>query len=435
MNTLALRPFATRLALLLSNRRGHLVALLCMYVLLAVEYHRFVYGFFSLCMGFQFGANPVAVVGGVLMLMAVVGLLFVQRPPNDRLYTLGLVVALLLCLPQIVMYQFGCISIFGSLYSLLFLALLVTPVLQVPSFAWPKIPQSVQCWALPLLCVLAFIPFVVTYGLPRDYSVFSLSEHIYDVRQSVASAGNIFTAYLQGPLYRVLLPLLLLMGLVQFRRRWWMVLLAAVLVLLLFMINPEKSILFSLGIVLICACFQSFEAKGGMLLYALLGVALMTVLLNLVTGNLMAESIVVRRLYFIPVLVSDAYFNFFDHSPLFLSHSWLSPLFDYPYDVEPSFLIGDIMYGRTTINCNTGFIADGFMNFGHLGAALFVVLAAALLHFIDSSDYDARYFGLVFLLLQTMVNSAFFTTLLTHGGFLLLVAFLFLVPKGRRSLC
>jgi hypothetical protein len=58
-----------------------------------------------------------------------------------------------------------------------------------------------------------------------------------------------------------------------------------------------------------------------------------------------------------------------------------------------------------------------------------------LIRFVDSTDYDSRYVGLVAVLMLTFLNGALFTTLLTHGGLLLIVAFFFLVPAetGRGS--
>lgn len=422
--------FDDKLSHLLANRRGHLCGLLLFYLILFVEYYRFVYGYFSLRMGFEFAFDPVRVLIGFGM-VALLLMLISWRSTSDRLYVVTVVVALLCCFPQIVMYQIGNSSPFGSIYSLLLIVLLVVPSLRLPRIASPRFSARRNIGVLLIITLLALVPFFVAYGLPTDFSVFGLDEHIYEVRQK--AVGSLFTAYLQGPLCKVLLPLLLLFGLENVRKRWMLFLVGLVGMLYLFMVNPEKSIFFSIFVVLVCYFFKDCYAKAGLLIYSLLALCVVSVLLNLFTGHLLAESIIIRRLFFIPALVTDAYFAFFDGAPVMLSHSFLGSVFEYPYNVEPSHLIGQMMYGRSTINCNTGIIADGFMNFGHIGALLFVAMTAFVFHFVEACDYDSRYFGLVFLMVFTFLNSAFFTTLLTHGGLVLMAVFLLVVPKRDKS--
>lgn len=417
-----------KLSHLLANRRGHLLGLLAFYLLLFVEYYRFVYGCFSMRMGFAFSFDPVKVLVGFCM-VAVLLMLLSSRSLSDRLYAVSVVVTLLACLPQIVMYQLGGCSPFGAIYSLLLLLLLTIPSMRLPQLPSPRISEKCSVILVTLLTVLALVPFLWAYGLPTDLSVFALDEHIYEVRQEASQQGSLLTAYLQGPLGKVLLPLMMLLSIGNVKKRWPLLLIGLVGMLYLFMVNPEKSIFFSVFVVLACYLFRDCYAKAGLLIYCLLAVCVLSVLVRLLTGSLMAESIVVRRLFFIPSLVTEAYFEFFAETPVCLSHSFLGSFFEYPYAVEPSHLVGQMMYGRSTINCNTGIIADGFMNFGHIGAAIFVSMTAFVLHLVEACDYDSRYFGLVFLLVFTFLNSAFFTTLLTHGGLFLLLMMLFIVPR------
>lgn len=423
------KAWGERLSQLLANRRGHLFGLLAFYLLLFVEYYRFVYGSFSLRMGFAFAFDPVRVLIGFGM-VALLLVMLSLRSSSDRMYAVSVVVALLSCLPQIVLYQLGGSSPFGSLYALLLLLLLAIPALKIPRLRVPKISAGRSVGILLILTLLSLVPFFVAYGLPTDLSVFAMDGHIYETRREAVQQGTLLTAYLQGPLCKVLLPLMMLFGIGDVRKRWSLLLVGLAGMLYLFMSNPEKSIFFSVFIVLACYLFRDCYAKAGMLIYGLLAVCVLSVLVHLFTGSLMAESIVVRRLFFIPALVTEAYFAFFAGDPVCLSHSVLGSLIEYPYAVEPSHLVGQMMYGRSTINCNTGIIADGFMNFGHIGALLFVAMTAFVLHLVEACDYDSRFFGLVFLLLYTFLNSAFFTTLLTHGGLFLLLVLLFFSIKN-----
>lgn len=419
----------SRLRSALSSVRLHAGALFLLYVLLLVEYVRFVGANYFQLMGFDVRVSPLPVFVGFLMLVFLFLALFHYNRASHRQYALALIVTVLFCVPQIIMFQVGHSTIFGPLYSLLFLLLLLLPCgrrLVVPY----KVPSRFLVWLLPAAVVLAMVPFFVTYGLPRDLSVLSLSQHTYDVRAHAVAQGNISTNYLKGPLVNVLIPLLLVAGLSIQKKRWILPLVAVLALSYLFFVSPQKSILFSIIVVLMSYPFRNCATKAGVFLYGLLLACVGSVALNLLTGNMLAESIVVRRLFFIPVLVCDQYFAFFQGHPMLLSHSFLSHFFAYPYALDPSHLIGYMMYDRTITSCNTGIVADGFMNFGHLGAFLFVLLGAAVLRFVDAVDYDSRYFGLVVLLLFSFLNGALFTALLTHGGLALILSVLFVIPSN-----
>ena len=162
-----------RLPQLLANRRGHVAALALFYLLLSVEYYRFVYGCFSLRMGFQFGYTPVTLLVG-FFLMVLLGLVLYFMPErDDNRYAVSMIVGLLGCIPQTILYQIGQASIFGSLYALLFVVLLSIPSLRIPPFRLSRLSEGRRLWLVALLCVVAMLPFVLNYGLPRDLSVLS----------------------------------------------------------------------------------------------------------------------------------------------------------------------------------------------------------------------------------------------------------------------
>lgn len=416
---------------ILASRTLHAIAFVMLYLLLLVEYYRFVYGYFFSIMGFDFQLLHLPFIEGLLLLLFLGGILFYVPSKSGRLYFLSLFASLLFCLPQIIMFQIGKASPWGAIYSVLLVVLLQSPILRLPQFRIARVGDRTQRWLMPALAAAAMIPFVLSYGFHFDFSLFSLGSNTYDRRAEAVAAGNIFTAYLMGPLCKVMLPMLLLWGMLYLRRYWWAALLAMSCMLYLFMVSPQKSILFSIAIVILCGFFKDAFVKSGVLLLGVLALCAGVVLLNVATGHVMAESIVVRRLFFIPALVTDSYFAFFDHHPILLSHSFLHHFFEYPYTLDPSHLIGKMMYNRSITSCNTGIVADGFMNFGHLGAIFFVFIGAFLFHLMESVDYDSRYLGLVVLLLFAFLNGALFTSLLTHGGWLLLLVVLFFIPRRK----
>ena len=419
----------------LQNRTGHLVAFVLLYALLLVEYVRFVYANYS-TKGFELSVRPATVIIGLLLVALASLWLFVwsrgggahaKAADGGYMYVLSLFVAVAFFLPSVVMYQVGGTTLWLPVYSLLFVFLLSAPFLQLPELRTPKVGCKVQRWLLPAMALLMLVPFIVAYRADIDWSVFTMGSNTYEVRSEANIKGNLLTAYLLGPLVKVILPLLIVYG---FKQRHPVVWAPGILMMLyIFAVNPQKTILISVFVVVIFYCFDSYKSKAGVLIYGFLAVCALSALLNIVTGNLMVESIAVRRMFFIPVQVADCYFSFFKGAPLLLSHSFLGCFFDYPYAVEPANLIGSVMYGREVTHCNTGVIADGYMNFGHLGALLFVTIAAAVVRFLESLKLDPAYMGLSLLLVFTFLNGALFTTMLTHGGWALLLSAMFLIPK------
>ena len=189
-----------------SSRGGQMAAFAAMYVLLAVEYYRFVYVNYYYLMGFDFRLEPVAVVAGFFMLAVAMAAMFLLPGEEKGSYALSMLVALLLCLPSTVMYQFGGVSVFVPLYALLFLLLLRTPLLDMGRWRLPRLPVRYQRYLLPALCLLCLLPFPLAYGLEGiDLSLLTMGEETYDVRAAVSERDTLLTAYLMGPLRMVLL--------------------------------------------------------------------------------------------------------------------------------------------------------------------------------------------------------------------------------------
>ena len=195
----------------------------------------------------------------------------------------------------------------------------------------------------------------------------------------------------------------------------------------IFAANPHKALFLSIFLIVAFYIFDNYKAKAGLILSGILFLILASIIVSITTGNILAESIFVRRMFFIPVQICNGCFDFYNGNPIYLSHSVLSNFSDYPYSVEPAFLMGDYMFGKPNMSCNTGIIADGFMNFGHIGSILFVMVTAVIIKFIESLNIDKTYFGIIIAFVMLFLNSALLTSLLTHGGlFFILILMFFL---------
>lgn len=411
---------------LLSNWRLHacLMAVFCF--IMTMEYVGLAYNQYCY-MGFDFMVTPERVIGGLLFLTICGTALFVNKVASAFLYLTGICIGLFLCIPSAIMYTIGGISIWPPLYSTLLLLLIVDNRLRFPKYKNKQVSHKCQVIILAVAVLLFTIPFVIKYGLPTNFKVFSLGHEVYDARAVANSKANFITNYLFSPLGKVLLPTILIMGLLH--KDWKITLLAVGAMLYLFMVNPHKSVLFSIPIAIAFVFFKRYETKTGAFLLLMVIVLILTVMARVLMNNVLPESILVRRGFFLPTLISDNYFSFFEHNNLTLSHSVMKGFLTYPYELDPAHLMGFMMHEQSITSCNTGIIADGYMNFGHVGVLLWILIVVLLFKYIDSLGVCSAYFGVIFIFLYTLTNSALLTSLLTHGGFVLLLILTFLVER------
>lgn len=407
-----------------SNRHFHLLAFIFFYLLLIYEYIHFVTPIFS-DKGFLLKPETNRIILGVILFIVLSTILFLFNNSSKFIYALSLFAGMSFSTPSIIMYQLSDINLLIPILSIIFIFFLTSKYLNFPTIKISKLKFNQQKYIILILAILLIIPFIVTYGVTLNKNVFSLGKEIYDVRADAYINSNLFTAYAFGPLTKVLLPCLIIYGILQKDRLLWIT--GIVLMLYIFMVNPHKSVLFSIFVIIVFAFFKDYNIKASIMIIGIIAIIVLSIFFSMTTGNILPESIFVRRMFFLPVLICDEYFSFFNNNHIYLSHSVLSPFFEYPYDLEPAFLMGKHIFNNPNTSCNTGIISDGFMNFGIIGSLVFSFLAAIIIRFLDSLKMHHSFFGISFLYLILFLNSALFTILLTHGAlFFIIIGFLFL---------
>ncbi len=414
---------------ILSNKNLHLIGFLLFYIILTYEYFSFIIPYFEE-KGFILDIVFEKSVFGFIVLGILIIKIFFIKQPSGFIYTLSIFVGMGFCIPSIIMYQFAGITIWVPLLSTFFVIILTSKFLNFPHIKSINLKFSDQKYILMGLTIIMIIPFISTYGLNINKNVFSFGSEIYDIRASAKSQSTILTSYFFGQLTKVLLPSLIVYGLLRKNKLLWIT--GIILMLYIFMINPHKSVFLSIFVVLAFFLFKNYYSKAGLMISGIIGVLILTFIFTKTTGNILPESIFVRRMFFLPVYISDNYFTFFNDNHVMLSHSILSPFFDYPYDLDPAFLMGDYIYNKPGTSCNTGIIGDGYMNFGIIGTIIFSIIAAIILRFLDSLNMHHSFFGISFLFLVLFMNSALFTILLTHGGILFMIIGLFFFKNTNK---
>ncbi|MBC7080577.1 MAG: hypothetical protein H5T42_08960 [Methanothrix sp.] len=204
------------------------------------------------------------------------------------------------------------------------------------------------------------------------------------------------------------------------RRTWWLVAAAVAASLFLFGMVGVKAYLFAPA--LAGGVYFLWHRRHG-LFYVIGGVTVLVIasyLLFLVSGNHLAPSLLVRRLFFVPAANHLIYYDFFsqpDHPFVMLSNSILEGVVPYPYEMPMVRMIAWEYWGRD-FSPNVGYLGDAFAQFGFMGMFLFSMLLGLFLRIVDS--IGARLpTNLVAAVVATstmaLTNSALFTSLLTHG--------------------
>ena len=217
------------------------------------------------------------------------------------------------------------------------------------------------------------------------------------------------------------------------RRNYWLISFACVAQLLIFGMTGHKS--FLLAPALAGGVYLIWRTRNA-LFYIFGGAAVLVLasyLLFLISGNHLAPSILIRRLFFVPAGNHLIYYDFFSQPEnpfVMLSNSILAPFVRYPYDMPLTRVISWAYWGRD-FSPNVGYLGDAFAHFGFMGMFLFSIILGLFLRVVDSVGSRLPT-NLVAAVMATpamaLTNSALFTSLLTHG---LILATILLWLMGR----
>jgi len=285
-----------------------------------------------------------------------------------------------------------------------------------------------------------FIYLLTIFG-----SYFQLAdfEGIYAVRSSssdlIEASGSSFAGYAQMWLSGFILPFLFSVGV--FRRRWGFIAIAVAGYLYLLGIGGSKSNM--LAIVYLSAIYflvrTGGKNAGVKIAICFAGLLLFPTILGLTgeageTINKWYLAIIHSRIFCIPQLSIGQYYNFFESHPLtYGSHiSGINLLVTYPYDMDVPRTIGRYFYdAELTANVNM-WAQDGIASFGLIGIPIVSAIAALIFWFFDSIArlHDPRFVTVALgNIALSFANISVFTTIVSAGFFLLIIALYFFTKE------
>lgn len=324
------------------------------------------------------------------------------------------VFTLLMIIPNLIIFEFipdtpilinlGLIFFVIFYYSLSFIYIplnIKTPLLSI----------NYKVIFIALLAILMFVPFIFVYGFDLHFNAFNYDE-IYKIRKISPLKETLFTDYFFPWLVKVIVPIGMIMSL-KYRKKYLLVVLFLIQ-LYMFLLFAHKSVFISFFIMFFYF-FKNEEKQLKYFISSILGLLFISIIISQIAHNVVVESIFSRRLFFVPAILNNCYFDFFTDNHIYLSHSIFKSFIEYPFSLSPDHMIGKEYFGQPQMASNNGFISDGFMNFGLIGVILNSIVLAVVLKVIKSLKISYIYYGVILILIFAFISSYFLTTLLTHG--------------------
>ena len=257
---------------------------------------------------------------------------------------------------------------------------------------------------LAMLCTLYFF---YIHRLNVNVNAIFL-EDIYEWRFAVTEKRHFIENVAFSTTTKLLIPLLLSRCLTRKEIGYFVFWL--VVLIYLFSTSNQKSILFSVILIVGYHVFFSFKTRVWPSVLSLTWVVGLMV-------TTVGDDIIVRRLLFLPTYLNKVYWEYFEE-PLFLSHSVLKWIFYNRYTdlLAPPWRIGWEYWGLH-VSLNNGIISDGILNFGVIGGVVYVLISLRILFGI-SRRVPSYGVPIILIYLWQLVNSALITTFVLHGLFM-----------------
>ncbi|MFL6306922.1 MAG: hypothetical protein ACJ72H_25600 [Candidatus Sulfotelmatobacter sp.] len=314
----------------------------------------------------------------------------------------------------------GAFALVGMIYRM---PLIPLPHMQLQSHEFKAI--------LILLSAVSYALILASFGFQFHYVSF---DDTYSVRaqfQNAMEQRPTIVAYAIGWQAWVINPLVMAVGLISRRFSW--VVLGGIGEFVIYSITAFRAMFFSVALLLFLLwamrsskTFATRLASMWTVIFAGAGA------LQLIGYSIIPESLLGVRMTALPGLLTGYYYEFFSsHPKAHLGHSIFKSFIDYPYAVEPPYLIGALYFHSPSNDANANVWADAYANFGYFGIILFTLLLAAVLWLYDSMAVrcDRRLAALAMALPAfSLANGALLTSLLSNGMAIAMIL-VYLMPR------
>ena len=293
----------------------------------------------------------------------------------------------------------------------------------------------------------AGIMLLVLLLLARRYGMPSLSAlnifNVYDLRGSGIFSLGKYENYLFTWTTAVILPAGI--ALTLNKRKYIVACILCGIMLLLYLYSAHKTFLFSIPLVVICTLWSKRKHFYKELFTVLCFGYLLLVLLLWFSPILkdpirQVFSLLARRVMYVPANNKFHYFDYFTNHPQMgiggIIPRWLFYVPNYYENIPYSYEISAIYYNLPEMNSNTGFLAEGYMRFGHIGTVGILLLFACILKLIDRFQDRVGYslaIGVFIYQIYSLADAHLLDSLVLGPWMMLLFILLFCGSTFRRQ--
>tara|TARA_B100000886_G_scaffold288628_1_gene213564 strand:- start:6524 stop:7777 length:1254 start_codon:yes stop_codon:yes gene_type:complete len=283
-------------------------------------------------------------------------------------------------------------------------------------------PFSISNSFIWLLLFFSSIVYFSYFRFNLNFEYFNiLSSSLYEGReeysQTLRSLGSI--RYFFSNFQNVFLPIILAYGLI--RKNYPIIIFTLLFFMYVFLNSTFKSIL--LSPVLILSTFVIYRLFNPYLPNFLLKHSYKFILLSCLIDYFLKfpffNGIIIRRIFFFPVLIAEKYFEYFNENGFtyfsdlpFLEYFSVNPFL---YSIPKT--IGNYYFYESGY-MNVGFLADAYTKAGLFSVILYVIILKILISFSDSNKNIQNQFisfSIIIVPLISLANSSLTTTLFSHG--------------------
>lgn len=289
----------------------------------------------------------------------------------------------------------------------------------------------------PILYLTLIISFLLITYISWRYTGFRLNFNLLKVYDLRAEAKTFHFPTIINYLFSWTRAInTVLIAYFAIRKKYIFSFTAFILQMLSFGIDGSKTVFFFALCALLISIFPKLELER-LNRCVLIGVTVLLItglIIYTVSGNFVVTSMFARRTMFLPIQLSQNYFDFFTtHVPDYYRGSFLKYFgFSTPYKNLP-YLIGETYYNSPQMGANNGLLSDAITNWGYIGILINPLFLVLVLKMFDIASYklDSRIYITVALYLSiVMTNSFLLVVLLSHGGFVLMILLAFMKRNG-----
>ena len=284
--------------------------------------------------------------------------------------------------------------------------------------------------------IISTIYFSWKYG---DFRLFIRFADVYQFRLDDSTRMTTIGGYIFRWNWEVLMPLCAI-SFLHWKKRIRVVIIA-LMYLLSYSIAGEKTIFFSLIVIIAFAVLEKQGKLNRINNYLVLGLdALLIILLNFYHSLPIMFTALLYRLICIPSEAHYYYYDFFSHNEFLYLRQSILRFLPSGYDRPVSMIIGSssAYYAGGYQNANNGLFSDAFQNFGSIGVVFYpiiIVTTIAMIAWFIRMYTDFYKYTIITISCIYLYSAYYFSWLLTGGMIVTVLIYYFAyygaIKKGK----